>query len=237
MCMKIDITRLYSAFIFPNKFFLALVFGFFIFSFTAYLTLGNLFIHHHINTLVGGFGDWFFLNITEFGNGIVVFILLPFLLFKNPDVAVRLILAFLLSTLIVWLFKFVLFDDASRPMKVFADANIALKTNKGIKMYFNNTFPSGHATTIFTILSCISFSVRKNGLKLLCFVVALIIGFSRVYLSQHFLHDVASGALIGTFCSLVVFYWQRNKHYSWKIIRTKILHSKEGMVNNNPQYE
>ncbi|MBC7654228.1 MAG: phosphatase PAP2 family protein [Oligoflexus sp.] len=69
---------------------------------------------------------------------------------------------------------------------------------EGIKVHFNNSFPSGHTVTIFAVAFTLITLYKKNFLvKYLLIFMAFIVGFSRIYLSQHFPIDVIAGSLIG----------------------------------------
>jgi membrane-associated phospholipid phosphatase len=47
----------------------------------------------------------------------------------------------------------------------------------------------------------------KNQLmQIILAVLAALVGYSRMYLSQHFLEDVVAGACLGIFCFAVVFF-------------------------------
>lgn len=197
----------------------------FLLSTLLYCCLGNSQIHLYINQNTASLqADMFFAGITELGNGAVIFILLPFVLVMDINLAIRLLSAFLLCTLVIWLCKFVLFSDALRPVAAIADGYEQLKLVPGVKMHRTRTFPSGHASTVFTIFCCFAFAAKSNITKVLLFVTALIISFSRVYLSQHFMQDIAAGALTGTFCTLVVFVWQNNYSFYWKASGKKYFH-------------
>jgi membrane-associated phospholipid phosphatase len=54
-------------------------------------------------------------------------------------------------------------------------------------------------------------------------VLAALGGYSRIYLSQHFLSDVCMGSIIGFITPCLIFYFGRNKilELSHKIYRTK----------------
>ena len=51
-----------------------------------------------------------------------------------------------------------------------------------------------------------SIFVKNRFLSFLFFVMALMVGYSRMYLGQHFFADVYGGAIIGTFLTLIIYY-------------------------------
>ncbi len=71
-----------------------------------------------------------------------------------------------------------------------------------------NSFPSGHAATVFAaavILNCF------YGQKLLyLYPVALLVAFSRIYTGVHFVSDVLAGILLGTLWGLFSVWVIRN---------------------------
>ena len=91
---------------------------------------------------------------------------------------------------------------------------------EGIELHIKYSFPSGHTASAFCILISMCFLLNNNFYSFLMVGVAFIIGFSRIYLSQHFLIDVIIGAIIG---SLIPFF---THIYLQPIISRKILKRK-----------
>jgi len=77
----------------------------------------------------------------------------------------------------------------------------------GEHLHTIRSFPSGHTVTAFAFFLALAFFVRKPSIHFLCFIMAFLVGFSRIYLSQHFAGDVLVGSLIGvlvtTLCKLI----------------------------------
>ena len=67
----------------------------------------------------------------------------------------------------------------------------------GIDLHAAFSFPSGHAATIFSLCVGIMLFSAAPARKLSCFFIALLVAYSRVYLSQHFLIDIYFGSLLG----------------------------------------
>jgi undecaprenyl-diphosphatase len=70
------------------------------------------------------------------------------------------------------------------------------------------SFPSGHTSASFA--GAVVLLLCKWRGRWLALALAVLMGFSRLYLYVHFPTDVLGGALLGTFCALLaVFLWRR----------------------------
>jgi membrane-associated phospholipid phosphatase len=78
-----------------------------------------------------------------------------------------------------------------------------------------HSFPSGHTITAFAFFLALAFYTTKPTLHFLYFVLALFVGFSRVYLSQHFAIDVQIGSLIGVFVTILCKYYFDKLPMKW----------------------
>jgi len=68
-----------------------------------------------------------------------------------------------------------------------------------------SSFPSGHATTAFSVL--VAFGALFPRLRPLLWTYAILIAISRVVISTHYPSDVMAGALVGSFGALLVRNW------------------------------
>ena len=150
--------------------------------------------------------DWLFWGWTYLGDGImwVVALLVTFRYFKNRWKLT--LFCLLISTLFSQTGKQLLFPDALRPAAGQIEMS-QIHTVTGVALHTSNSFPSGHTAEAFTLylLACVFFPSRAT--LLLGFCLALGVGYSRIYLAQHFPTDVAAGMLIGVvtiLCSLAL---------------------------------
>lgn len=160
-----------------------------------------------INSWNSSFFDVFFKYLTYAGDGVFVAIgvlmigLLGFKQFKwSPFVyGWGLLIA---SGALAQFFKRIVYFDALRPIAFLQDQQLHLI--EGVEMHHHHSFPSGHTTAAFAFFGFVSiryFSGKPKMQVLMAFIAALV-GYSRIYLSQHFLEDVLAGMLLGSFCLL-----------------------------------
>ena len=69
---------------------------------------------------------------------------------------------------------------------------------------FTSSFPSGHTLAAFAFYTFIALQQQRIGLKIILLLAAIAVGFSRMYLFQHFITDVVWGALIGLLWAVLV---------------------------------
>ena len=136
--------------------------------------------------------------LTMLGDGIFVLLLgVVFLLFVNRSTGWLILISYLFSSLIVQFSKHVLFPDVMRPY-FYLKSLPSFHSIPGFLYYEYHSFPSGHTASAFALATLLSFSVKNKPIAALGLLgAACIVGFSRTYLSQHFLVDVMVGSLIG----------------------------------------
>ena len=101
--------------------------------------------------------------------------------------------------------KRIFFDDALRPARFIGEDQLYLIPDVGIHHF--HSFPSGHTTAGFAFLAFIAFTYFSENklMQVILALIAVLIGYSRMYLSQHFLEDVVVGACLGLISFSIVF--------------------------------
>ncbi len=162
-------------------------------------------LHLMLNQWHNSYSDYFFRYITEIGGGfiIVIAVLLVFFKYRYTGLA----LTTLLINLIFTNSLKTLFANP-RPKYYFAEnyPDIALRYVNGVHMYTTYSFPSGHTSTAFALGLVIALSFHHKWVKLISSIMAILVGYSRIYLSQHFADDVLFGAFVGIFSALLTTY-------------------------------
>ena len=152
--------------------------------------------------------------------------LLP-LCWKKKEITLFYALCELTGGAVVQLLKHLF--SAPRPLTVFENyPDVVLPMVEGVHMHHSNSFPSGHTSTFFVFFTCCAlllahyYTTRKDlnnrrtcllcGLTmLLLLALAALGGYSRIYLSQHFLSDVCVGSMIGVVIPCLMFCLCGNK--------------------------
>ena len=161
-----------------------------------------------INGNYSSASDEFFRSITHLGDGLVFIPIVILALFIRFEYALMCAALTLGNGLLVSIFKRLLFPGMLRPKNVLD--NEILHFVPGVDVHGVHSFPSGHTTTAFCIALFLTLITRNQVVGLVTLVIALLVGYSRIYLLQHFLVDVAAGAVIGCFTTYMV--WQLFKN-------------------------
>lgn len=148
--------------------------------------------------------DWFFSWFTHIGDGITgILICALLLLFYNLGSGIMALAGMGICGLISYCMKYYLFAASPRPHHFFW-GNKMIHYVEGVNINIENSFPSGHTLTaffIFTFVALLSFS-RSFIMQAMLAGCAILAGYSRVYLAQHFIGDVVTGASIGILVAL-----------------------------------
>jgi len=150
--------------------------------------------------------DLFFTNYTYLGDGLfAVAIILVLLALRRYRQASEVLTAFLLSALLAQILKNVF--SMPRPREFFNQGQyIGPYGNfiEGVTLRGFSSFPSGHSTSVFALVTLLGIFEPNKKLNVLYLFAAVAVGYSRIYLGQHFLGDVLAGSLIGVVVAVLV---------------------------------
>lgn len=164
-----------------------------------------------INDNNSPFLDFFFKYYTFVGDGIFYAIVCVALFFYKKIYALLGLICFAVTGLSAQLFKKIIFKGVPRPKAFFNDDSLHFVD--GVNIALHNSFPSGHTTTAFSMfcLLALLFTNKKWAFPLL--FLAVLAGFSRVYLMLHFFEDVFFGSILGTVLTVIIF-WVFDKKFN-----------------------
>lgn len=163
------------------------------------------------------FFDAFFFYSTKIVEWFSILVIITILVFKGVKYALNGLLIYGIAALITLTLKRLVFVEAMRPTFNNSDYRL-IPAEFGLTQLTNLSFPSGHTTAAFTLFCYMAMITSKKGLGYLYGIIAVVVGYSRVYLSQHFFEDILAGATIGTLTTFVLFYFfDKIKYGNWAI--------------------
>ncbi|MEZ5673042.1 MAG: phosphatase PAP2 family protein [Thiotrichaceae bacterium] len=85
----------------------------------------------------------------------------------------------------------------------------------------HHAFPSGHTTTIFTLIGVLVLQSQRNSLNFILLFIACLVGFSRCVAGAHWTLDVLAGMAGGWTAAWLGTLWARR--WTWGLNHVKIL--------------
>lgn len=163
-------------------------------------------IHLFFNSYTTVFFNDFFTYLTYVGDGFTIVFISLICLFISFRATLQIALSGILSGLIAQILKKAVFGPTPRPSAYFEKLGIQLQYIDGVELHTAFSFPSGHTTAVFALMTSLMFLINKKRMEIPLLILAILTGFSRIYLSQHFLADVLTGSFIGVSTSVLVHY-------------------------------
>ena len=179
-----------------------------IISTASLLFFGNTFNNTPSNSHHPFWLNVFFINYTFMGDGIFAICLVAIFLFyfKRKKEGKAILLAFIFTEIIIQLVKNCM--NVSRPGIFFEDGQTIFNT--GFSATTQYTFLSGHTAIAFA-LATVFVTVAKSAWQLPILAAAVLLGYSRIYLTQHALGDVLTAAVLGTVSGLFAVHFVYNQ--------------------------
>ena len=178
-------------------------------SYTPFLIFGILsilFSQKELALIINQFNypifDFFFKYLTYVGDGLICIILILAFV-KNRFFRLAFIISTILVLSVTYIFKYQLFPNTPRPLALFKDQPNLIHTVDGVIIFMARSFPSGHTMVAFSMLSMLAVALNKKLMTTLLYFLAFLIGFSRMYLFEHFMIDVLVGGLLGLFITYI----------------------------------
>ena len=157
-----------------------------------------LWINGHHTPLLDGLFKYF----THLGDGLFYIALIVALFFWNRRAGWVALLSYALTSIVAQVMKNYFFESALRPRAVIKD-DAQLHFINGVEVFYLSSFPSGHTTSAFSIALLMSYLFPRKIFMVIFFLCAAGVGYSRMYLAEHFLTDVVAGSAIGMVFTLV----------------------------------
>lgn len=179
------------------------------------------------NTHHTGFLDEVMLYVTSLGEGVIGTVIMLILLGRSNlrnwwYFTAAVFCNTIPSLVITQMIKHAI--HAPRPLKYFDGAAWIHFAEKWPRL-MDNSFPSGHTCSAFSLFCFLSFLLpqRHRVLGLVFFIMALMVAYSRMYLAAHFFEDVYAGSIIGViFVILIISLMRRYARYFFRKQPTEI---------------
>jgi membrane-associated phospholipid phosphatase len=167
-----------------------------------------------VNQSHTAFQDSFFKVITRVGEGWLFIPLLIYTLFIRVSLSLAVASIAAGHGLLCAMVKRFFFAHEMRPTALINKELLYLVPD--VSFHSHYSFPSGHTATIFCFAVYVSLLFKNRLLTIFLLILALGVGYSRIYLLQHFLIDVTAGAFIGTIIAFAfAYYFDRNNFPRW----------------------
>jgi len=168
-------------------------------------------INRHHNSL----SDSFFYYVTLFGEDMIWFLMLCSLVYdyyvleNNRNDAIKVLLISWLSKVLLSVSLKNIFNYP-RPIEVYQHSGQVIHFVDGITIHHWQSFPSGHTLTAFAFACVCLFLSKKTYPAIIALLIAMLVGYSRIYLFQHFPRDVFVGGVLGVGVVVIVAFFQKS---------------------------
>lgn len=166
------------------------------------LIVGKIDSHLMLNNYHTTYFDIFFKHFTAVGGWVPCAVAGILLLFRKWKITIVILASQLTATLITTPLKRII--RAPRPSIIFNDLGIDFPIVEGVDLHSTLSMPSGHTSAVFAFCFSLALFCPKWWQKMLCLLIAILVGYSRIYLSQHFLADVLAGSIVGIIAVLIL---------------------------------
>jgi membrane-associated phospholipid phosphatase len=149
-----------------------------------------------LNGNLGTISDKAFTYITYLGDGVIWIPIAVYILLMRKKYTVLLLGSIVYSTIFAQIPKHFFFNGTPRPSKLITDWSL-IHIVPGVNLNTVDSFPSGHTTTASSIYLLFCLLVPKKWIIPVGCIYLYLVGYSRIYLAQHFPLDVGAGMIGG----------------------------------------
>jgi len=168
-----------------------------------------------MNPLHSDMLNQFFIPYTLVGNGFfVIGVAIISFFFKKRFLSLMIISSFLLSGFIAQVLKYFILE--ARPAYYLAKTNYPYFIDH-VTLHNFHSFPSGHTASAFALAAVLSFSLKSKKYSIIFLLLATLVGYSRLYLGQHFIDDIFVGSVLGVLSA--IFCWIFLEKYFNRILK------------------
>jgi membrane-associated phospholipid phosphatase len=168
-------------------------------------------VYFAVNGWNSPWADYIEPYMTDLGDGLTAITLSLIMLLFSYRKFLLLASSYLVTSLVAQVLKYIV--DAPRPKLYFQDQWSHVHTVKGIYILSFNSFPSGHTTSAFSAALVITYLCKNKGWGVPALLIAMLVGYSRMYLTQHFFEDVIAGSVIGVMVTVFWLTWLDSKQF------------------------
>lgn len=176
------------------------------------------FSRHQVYFAVNGFNgpvmDFFAPYVTDLGNGWFVVALAAIFSLFNYHKAFVIAIGYAITSLSAQAIKYIFI--APRPKLYFGREIAHAHFVKGIDILSTYSFPSGHTDTAFMLAVMFTYWSKNKLWGPVFLLLAIMVGYSRMYLSEHFFEDVIAGSVLGFVLTVIWLYWIENRKFIQK---------------------
>ena len=157
-------------------------------------------IYFAVNGSYSAWADYIAPYVTNLGNGWTIIVLSAILVLFNYRAAFLMATTYAITSIVAQIIKNIV--KAPRPKLYFHDQLNRIHFVKGQYIDSFGSFPSGHTVTAFSTALLITYLCKNKYWGILLLIIAVLVGYSRMYLSEHFFEDVSAGSVTGVFIAL-----------------------------------
>ena len=204
--LLIDKINLMKDLLQKNKYYYITIFFFLLLGGVVLLSNSKADVTLWVNSLHSPFLDFLFLKFNIIGDVEFSIICIALILvLKDWRLALKAVCCFIAVMLVTQFMKYILFSGTLRPILYFPESTLRLVD--GVVQLTTESFPSGHTSASFSIATFFALYKSGRSWNFIFAFFALMVGYGRIYLSQHFITDVYVGMIVGVLITTLVYFF------------------------------